>query len=149
MTHFPVLLELVVGQRSDDGHRPISLAEADSIAALAQQVGVTALRLLDGAPGGHTLDPTVVGAYLAGRYGDIGYLADIPTTSNAPYNVARRVLSADRATAGRFGVALRVGGGARSATRPCPIRPPPIRGNGGPSTRRCSSGCGSRSRIAP
>ncbi len=109
----PVLLDLLVGYAGDDspGARPLTLAQADSIAGLAQEVGVAALRLLDHTPGVHVLDPTVVGSHLAGLHGEIGYLADVPTTGNAPYNLARRVLSVDRATAGRFGVTLRVGDG--------------------------------------
>ncbi|MGW6129093.1 hypothetical protein ACWFNE_03610 [Cellulomonas sp. NPDC055163] len=79
---------------------------AHEIAAAAQAAGVTALRLLDGG-----LDPSVVAGSLAGRHGELGYVVDIPTSRNAPYNTARRVLSLDRATAGRTGVALRTGVG--------------------------------------
>lgn len=123
----PVLLELVVGRQIGDGRRPLSLAEADAVTALGQAVGVTGLRLVDAATGAQTLDPTVVGSYLAGRHGDIGYLADVPTTHQAPYNVARRVLSADRATEGRFGVTLRTGGGdeVSDATAPDPTATDP------------------------
>lgn len=100
---------------------PVSLADAGAIAAVAEEVGVAAIRLVDGGAG-RTLDPTVVGAYLAGRHGGIGYLAEVPTTHNAPYNAARRVLSLDRAAGGRTGVALRAGGGdeVSEATVPDP-----------------------------
>ena len=74
----------------------LSLAEAGQVAALAGRLGVAALRLTDSG-----LDPSVVAAHLAGRHGGVGYLAEIPTTHHAPYNVARRVLSLDRATGGR------------------------------------------------
>lgn len=121
----PVLIDLVVGEAisgSGAGHRPVSLAEAETIAAVAQELGVAALRLLDGGSGVRAIDPTIVGSYLAGSYGDIGYLADVPTTHNAPYNLARRVLSIDRATGGRSGVVLRIGGGddVSAATAPDP-----------------------------
>jgi alkanesulfonate monooxygenase SsuD/methylene tetrahydromethanopterin reductase-like flavin-dependent oxidoreductase (luciferase family) len=86
-----------------------SLGEAAIVAAVAEESGVAALRLVD-APG-RTLDPTVAAAYLAGLHGILGYLPEIPTTHHAPYNVARRVLSLDRATQGRAGVVLRPGGG--------------------------------------
>jgi len=120
----PVLIDLVVGEAvagSGAVRQPVSLAEADAITAVAQEVGVTALRLLDGG-GVRAIDPTIVSAYLAGNHADIGYLADVPTTHNAPYNLARRVLSVDRATGGRAGVVLRVGGGddVSAATTPDP-----------------------------
>ena len=110
----PVLIDLVVGEAvavpvDDAAWQPISLAQASAIAALAQDVGVTALRLVDGSPGVRPLDPSVVSTYLAGLHREIGYLLDIPTTGNAPYNLARRVLSADRAGGGRAGAVLRVG----------------------------------------
>lgn len=119
----PVLIDLAVGEivpGSGTSQRPVSLAEAETIAALAQQVGVTALRVLDGGSGVRAIDPTIVSSYLAGTNGDIGYLADVPTTHQAPYNLARRVLSVDRATDGRSGVVLRVGGGddVSAATAP-------------------------------
>jgi hypothetical protein len=82
-----VLIDLVVGEPlsgSDAPVRPISLAEAAAVAALAQRAGVAALRLVDGTPGVRTIDPSVVGAFLAGRYGDIGYLVDVPTTAGRP-----------------------------------------------------------------
>lgn len=90
------------------GDRPgaLSLAQAGAVAALAEELGVAALRLSD-----RGLDPSVVAAHLAGRHGGVGYVAEIPTTHHAPYNVARRVLSLDRATGGRIGVALLPGDG--------------------------------------
>jgi alkanesulfonate monooxygenase SsuD/methylene tetrahydromethanopterin reductase-like flavin-dependent oxidoreductase (luciferase family) len=89
----------------------MSLADATGVAAIAEAVGVTALRFADGSAAGTALDPTVVAAYLAGRHGGLGYVVDVPTTHHAPYNVARRILSLDRATAGRAGLVLRPGGG--------------------------------------
>jgi alkanesulfonate monooxygenase SsuD/methylene tetrahydromethanopterin reductase-like flavin-dependent oxidoreductase (luciferase family) len=125
-----VLIDLVVGEPlpgPDAPVQPVSLAEAEAVAALAQRAGVAALRLVDGTPGVRTIDPSVVGAYLAGRYGDLGYLVDVPTTHNAPYNLARRVLSFDRATSGRVGVVLRAGRGdeVSAATVPDPAADDP------------------------
>lgn len=119
----PVILELAVGPDTEPaGPHSISLSEAYAVAAAAQRLGVTALRLLDRSSAGHTLDPTVVAAHLAGRHGDIGYLVDVPTTGQAPFNLARRVLSTDRATGGRIGLALRPGDGdeVSQATAPDP-----------------------------
>ncbi|MGW4123980.1 LLM class flavin-dependent oxidoreductase [Nocardia sp. NPDC004711] len=119
---FPILLDLAVG--TPDGHRAVgtpgddradpvptavSLDSAAEIAAAAAAAGVAALRLRDAAGAQRALDPSVVGAYLAGRTSELGYLVDLPTTGNAPYNAARRVLSLDRATGGRVGVVLRSG----------------------------------------
>ncbi|MET7336914.1 LLM class flavin-dependent oxidoreductase [Nonomuraea sp. NPDC005650] len=101
-----IQLALAVGEPSGRP-APVPLADAVVIAAVAEEAGVAAIRLVDG--GG--LDPTVVAAYLAGLHGGVGYIAEVPTTHNAPYNLARRVLSLDRATGGRAGVALRAGGG--------------------------------------
>ncbi|WP_433528205.1 LLM class flavin-dependent oxidoreductase [Micromonospora sp. CA-263727] len=109
-----VQLALAVGvpdPHRADGPAVVSLAGARTIAAVARQVGVAAIRIADGGPTGRTLDPTVVAAYLAGVHDGVGYVAEIPTTRHAPYNVARRVLSLDRATAGRAGIALRAGQG--------------------------------------
>lgn len=119
-----VQLAFAVGEPT--GHpAPVSLTDAVVIAAVAEEVGVAAIRLLDG----RALDPTVVGAYLAGLHGDVGYVAELPTTHNAPYNAARRVLSLDRATGGRSGVALRAGGGdeVSQATAPDPGATDPAR----------------------
>jgi alkanesulfonate monooxygenase SsuD/methylene tetrahydromethanopterin reductase-like flavin-dependent oxidoreductase (luciferase family) len=125
-----VLLALAVGEptsRPGDGPTLVSLADAGAIAAVAEEVAVTAIRLVDGVTAGHTLDPTVVSAYLAGIHDGLGYVADVATTHNAPYNVARRVLSLDRATGGRVGVALRAGDGdeVSEATVPDPTATDP------------------------
>ncbi|MFT4042956.1 MAG: LLM class flavin-dependent oxidoreductase [Gordonia sp. (in: high G+C Gram-positive bacteria)] len=100
-------VELAVGT----GGTAVSLDDADKIAAHLVQAGVTGLRLLDRVEGAHVLDPSVTAAYLAGRHDGLGFLVDVPTTHNAPYNLARRILSADRAGGGNFGVVLRTGGG--------------------------------------
>ncbi|MCX4099207.1 LLM class flavin-dependent oxidoreductase [Nocardia sp. alder85J] len=101
---------------------PVSLSDAVAIAAAAREAGVAALRLPERAGERRALDPSVAGAYLAGVVGDLGYLVDLPTTHNAPYNAARRILSFDRATAGRTGVVLRPGAGdeVSDATTPDP-----------------------------
>jgi alkanesulfonate monooxygenase SsuD/methylene tetrahydromethanopterin reductase-like flavin-dependent oxidoreductase (luciferase family) len=99
------ILQLALTVGGPDG---VSLAEASALTALAEDAGLAAIRLSDGAG---TLDPSVVAAYLAGVHSGIGFVAEIPTTHHAPYNVARRVLSLDRATGGRAGIALRAGGG--------------------------------------
>jgi hypothetical protein len=127
-----VVIALVVGEPISDAKppvQPVSLAEADAIAALAQRAGVAALRLADDAPGVRTIDPSLVGAFLAGRYSGLGYLVDAPTTHNAPYNLARRVLSFDRATAGRSGLVLRAGQGdeVSEATAPDRVADDPAR----------------------
>jgi len=103
MTTTSIVLDLAVGSRLD-------LADAYEIATAARDAGVTAIRLLDGAAD-EVLDPTAVAAYLAGRIPELRWIVEAPTTHNAPYNLARRVLSLDRATAGRSGLALRTGGG--------------------------------------
>lgn len=103
----PLLIDLAVGEPGSDPS-VVSLADAAAIASAAQRAGVTALRLRD-RPG--LIDPSVVAGFLAGRYPDVGYLVDLPTSHNAPYNAARRVLSLDRAAGGRIGVVLRAGEG--------------------------------------
>lgn len=127
-----IQLALAVGEptgRQAGGPALVSLADAVVIAAVAEEVGVAAIRLVDGVTHGRTLDPTVVGSYLAGLHGGVGYVAEIPTTHNAPYNLARRVLSLDRATGGRAGVALLAGGGdeVSEATAPDPGTADPAR----------------------
>jgi alkanesulfonate monooxygenase SsuD/methylene tetrahydromethanopterin reductase-like flavin-dependent oxidoreductase (luciferase family) len=113
----PILLELAVGRSTDlDGRGPdsplvSSLTDAVRIAQVAEAAGVAGLRLLDAVPGFAVLDPTVVVSFLAGRTSALGYLADVPTTHHAPYNLARRILSIDRATGGRAGLVLRPGEG--------------------------------------
>ncbi|GAA3085212.1 alkanesulfonate monooxygenase SsuD/methylene tetrahydromethanopterin reductase-like flavin-dependent oxidoreductase (luciferase family) [Kribbella aluminosa] len=111
----PVLLELAVG-RPIEGAGPDSplvtdLSDAVRIAHVAEAAGVAGLRVLDAVPGFEVLDPTVVVAFLAGRTSALGYLADVPTSHHAPYNLARRILSIDRATDGRAGLVLRPGEG--------------------------------------
>lgn len=100
----PVLVEIAVGGGG------LTVAEADRVAA-AQQSGVTALRLLDTLGERSTVEATLAAAYLAGRHDRLGFLADASTTRNAPYNLARRVLSVDRAAVGRLGLLLHLGGG--------------------------------------
>ncbi|WP_219822981.1 LLM class flavin-dependent oxidoreductase [Nocardia nova] len=131
MSTVPILIDVAVGAAaseataSESGARSapgdatstidagelVSIESAARIAVAAQQAGVAALRILDSAGGRRALDPSAAAAYLGGRAGDIGYLVDIATTHNAPYNVARRVLSLDRATGGCAGVVLRPGDG--------------------------------------
>ncbi|MBB5159405.1 LLM class flavin-dependent oxidoreductase [Saccharopolyspora phatthalungensis] len=120
-----IQLALAVGEprsRQFGAESLVSLADAGAIAALAEQVGVAAIRLVDGGAAPRSLDPTVVGAYLGGLQGGVGFVVEIQTTHNAPYNTARRVLSLDRATGGRTGVALRAGRGdeVSEATVPDP-----------------------------
>lgn len=102
-----VVVELAVGEAPSH----VSLADADAIAGLAQDTGVTAIRLVDHVGEHRAIDPSVVAAHLAGKYADIGWVIDAPTTHNAPYNLARRVLSLDRATGGRAGIVLLAGVG--------------------------------------
>ncbi|GLY02513.1 LLM class flavin-dependent oxidoreductase [Actinoplanes sp. NBRC 101535] len=117
----PVQIALSVG-----GAGLVSPADAVRIAAAAEAAGVVALRLTDT---GAALDPTVVAAYLAGIHGGIGYLPELPTTGNAPFNAARRILSLDRATGGRAGVVLRPGRGdaVSELTAPEPGLTDPVR----------------------
>ena len=120
----PILIDLAVGDAragaETDRFDPVTLAAAVAVTEAAQEAGVVALRLLDTVGGRPAIDPSVAGAYLAGRFGDIGYLVDVPTTHNAPYNVARRILSFDRATSGRVGVVLRPGAGDEVSTATVP-----------------------------
>jgi alkanesulfonate monooxygenase SsuD/methylene tetrahydromethanopterin reductase-like flavin-dependent oxidoreductase (luciferase family) len=102
-----VVVELAVGEAPSH----VSLADADAIVGVAQDAGVTAIRLVDRVGEHPAIDPSVVAAHLAGKYADIGWVIDAPTTHNAPYNLARRVLSLDRATGGRAGVVLLAGVG--------------------------------------
>ncbi|MBB4683935.1 LLM class oxidoreductase [Amycolatopsis jiangsuensis] len=103
----------------------VSLAEAVALTGLAADSGVTAIRLADTG----ALDPSVVAAYLAGVHPGIGYVAEVPTTGNAPYNLARRILSLDRATGGRAGIALRPGDGdeVSAVSAPDPAAADPVR----------------------
>jgi alkanesulfonate monooxygenase SsuD/methylene tetrahydromethanopterin reductase-like flavin-dependent oxidoreductase (luciferase family) len=102
-----VVVEIAVGEAPSH----VSLADADAIVAVAQDVGVTAIRLVDHVGERQTIDPSVVAAHLAAKYADIGWVIDAPTTHNAPYNLARRILSLDRATGGRAGIVLLAGVG--------------------------------------
>jgi alkanesulfonate monooxygenase SsuD/methylene tetrahydromethanopterin reductase-like flavin-dependent oxidoreductase (luciferase family) len=119
-----VQLALAVG-----GPGLLSLADAGAIAEAAGEAGIAAIRLADQTPAGRALDPTVVAAYLAGLHPDVGWLPVVPTTGNAPYNAARRLLSLDRATAGRAGVVLRPGRGdeVSEASAPDPGATDPAR----------------------
>ncbi|MGV9414990.1 LLM class flavin-dependent oxidoreductase [Nocardia sp. NPDC003693] len=116
---FPILIDIA----ADDP------AAAATIAAAAQAAGAAGVRVRDTAGDRPVLDPSVIAAYLAGTTGDIGYLVDVPTTGNAPYNAARRILSFDRATAGRSGVVLRPGSDdeVSRATAPDPTAADPAR----------------------
>ena len=103
-----VVLELAVGDSPDQ----VTVTDAERLVVAARDAGVTAIRLVDRGPGHPpTHDPSTVGAYLAGAYGGIGYIVDAPTTGNAPFNLARRILSFHRATGGFVGLALRPGAG--------------------------------------
>ncbi|MFE6857707.1 LLM class flavin-dependent oxidoreductase [Nocardia sp. NPDC057668] len=116
---FPILIDIAVRD----------LPGAVAIAAAARSSGAAGVRVHDTAGDGPALDPSVVASYLAGTIGDIGYLVDVPTTGNAPYNAARRILSFDRATAGRAGVVLRPGADdeVSRATTPDPAASDPAR----------------------
>ncbi|AHH17847.1 putative monooxygenase [Nocardia nova SH22a] len=109
----PILVDVAVGATTTETAVPelVSIPDAVRIAVAAQQSGAAALRILDTAGDRRALDPSVAASYLAGHAGGIGYLLDIATTYNAPYNTARRVLSFDRAGGGRAGVVLHAGGG--------------------------------------
>jgi alkanesulfonate monooxygenase SsuD/methylene tetrahydromethanopterin reductase-like flavin-dependent oxidoreductase (luciferase family) len=98
-----VILDLAVGAG-------LSVPEAAGVAAAARDAGVSAIRLLDGGTG-QILDPGTVASYLGARVGDLHWIVDAPTTHNAPYNLARRILALDRATGGRAGLVLRAGDG--------------------------------------
>ncbi|KAA0109704.1 LLM class flavin-dependent oxidoreductase [Mycolicibacterium sp. P9-22] len=113
-----VLVELAVGEAPSQ----LSLAEADSIVACARDAGVTGVRLVDRTGGHPTLDPSIVAGYLAGRHRGLGWLIDAPTARNAPYNLARRLLSVDRATGGRAGLVLTAGAGDEVSDAAVPDR---------------------------
>ncbi|MGH3640157.1 MAG: hypothetical protein ACRDUX_14130, partial [Mycobacterium sp.] len=80
--------------------QPASLDEAVRIARTACASGISAIRVLDHAPGAVAVDAGTVAAYLSGAADGCGVLFDAATTGNAPYNLARRVGSLHRATAG-------------------------------------------------
>lgn len=113
-----VLVELAVGEAPSQ----LSLADADTIAAIAPDAGVTGIRLVDRTGERLTIDPSVVAAHLAGRHRGLGWLIDAPTTLNAPYNLARRILSFDRASVGRAGLVLVAGGGDEVSAAAAPDR---------------------------
>jgi alkanesulfonate monooxygenase SsuD/methylene tetrahydromethanopterin reductase-like flavin-dependent oxidoreductase (luciferase family) len=101
-----VVVDIVVGSA-------VSPADAVTITDAATRAGVTALRVLDDGSG-HGLDAAVVTSYLAGTAAEqsrLGWIVEASTSRNAPYNLARRVQSIDRATAGRAGLSLRAGDG--------------------------------------
>lgn len=108
-----IVLDLAVAITPSQGAAAPLLAVDDALAAadLAAASGVDALRIVDLIAGGAALEGSVAAAYLAGAEPDIGFLVDAPTSHNAPYNLARRLLSIDRATGGRSGLVLRPGRG--------------------------------------
>ena len=103
-----IILDLAVGTRLD-------ITDAYEIAAAAADAGVSAVRVLAGAAD-EVLDPTAVAEYLADRIPELRWIVEAPTTHTTPYNLARRVLSLDRATEGGSGLALRAAGGGEVAT---------------------------------
>ncbi|MGC4933661.1 LLM class flavin-dependent oxidoreductase [Gordonia sp. DT30] len=117
-----VIIEISVGESPGQ----LSLEDAESIAAAAHDLGATGLLIADATAGRHGIDPSVVGAHLAARHERLHYVIEAPTTGNAPYNLARRILSLDRATGGRTGLLLRPGGGdeVSDAVAPGPAASP-------------------------
>ena len=113
------IVEIAVGEAPDQ----VAAADADALIAAAVAAGVTAIRLRDSISAHRTIDPSVAAAHLAGRHPGIGWIVDTPTTHNAPYNLARRILSFDRATDGRAGVVLTAGAGdeVSDAAAPDPL----------------------------
>ncbi|GAB6903289.1 LLM class flavin-dependent oxidoreductase [Kineosporia succinea] len=100
-----VILDLAVG----DG---LTLDHAHEVADAAAGAGVSAIRVSDGPPGELALlDAGAVASFLAPRHPELNWIVDAPTTHNAPWNLARRVLTLDHATHGRAGLALRAGDG--------------------------------------
>ncbi|MDL9945062.1 LLM class flavin-dependent oxidoreductase [Gordonia sp. ABSL11-1] len=102
-----VFIEIAVGELPGQ----VSLDAAAAIARAAEDAGAAGLVIRDSVDGVRGTDPSVVGSYLAGRHAALAFVVEAPTTHNAPYNLARRVLSFDRATGGRVGVLLRPGDG--------------------------------------
>lgn len=113
-----VIVDLVVGTT-------ISPSDAAAITKAATDAGVTAIRVLDGAPG-QTLDASVIASYLAGTdaalQSNLGWILEASTSHNAPMNLARRSNSFDRATGGRAALALRAGDGDEVSD---PVAPKP------------------------
>lgn len=106
-----ILLDLAVATAAPGTPWLSDATTAAEVAEAAERAGITALRILDETPGATTLDATVLAGHLAGRTSTLGYLVDVPTSHHAPYNLARRLLSLDRASAGRTGLVLRPGEG--------------------------------------
>jgi alkanesulfonate monooxygenase SsuD/methylene tetrahydromethanopterin reductase-like flavin-dependent oxidoreductase (luciferase family) len=102
-----IIVEIAVGEATDQ----VTATDAHAVVAAAVAAGVSAIRLRDSLSGQRAIDPSVAAAHLAGRHPGIGWIVDAPTTHNAPYNLARRILSFDRATDGRAGVVLTAGAG--------------------------------------
>lgn len=113
-----VIVDLVVGTT-------ISPSDAADITKAATDAGVTAIRVLDGAPG-QALDASVIASYLAGTdaalQSNLGWILEASTSRNAPTNLARRSNSFDRATGGRAALALRAGDGDEVSD---PVAPKP------------------------
>ncbi|MFE7225100.1 LLM class flavin-dependent oxidoreductase [Nocardioides sp. NPDC057577] len=106
-----VLLDLAVATAGPGAPWLPDAATAAEVAEAAERAGITALRILDETPDATTLDATVLAGHLAGRTSTLGYLVDVRTSHHAPYNLARRLLSLDRASGGRTGLVLRPGEG--------------------------------------
>ncbi len=115
-----MILDLAVGAF-------LSVHETAEVAAAAHDAGMSAVRLLD-AGAAAVLDPSTVASYLAGRLPEVRWIVDARTTHNPPYNLARRVLAIDRATAGRAGLALRAGDGDEVSDSAVPDPPASARG---------------------
>lgn len=123
-----VLLDLAVATPAPGAPWVPDAATAAEIAEEAERAGIAAVRILDEVPDTTTLDATVLAAHLAGRTIALGYVVDVCTSHHAPYNLARRLLSLDRATGGRVGLALRPGEGdeVSAAVAPDPAASDPV-----------------------
>ncbi|GAA4665833.1 LLM class flavin-dependent oxidoreductase [Gordonia humi] len=113
-----VFIEVSIGSAPHQ----VPFAHAESVAAAAAAAGVTGLRLVEGDVGSPTVDPSITAAYLAVAEPVLAYLVDASTSHNAPYNLARRIGSLDRATGGRTGLVLRPGAGDEVSD---PVTPDP------------------------
>ncbi|WOC11437.1 LLM class flavin-dependent oxidoreductase [Gordonia sp. MP11Mi] len=102
-----VFVEISIGSAPHQ----VPFEQAHTVAAAAVATGVTGLHLLEGTARNSTVDPSVTAAHLAGTHPALALLVDASTHHNAPYNLARRVGSLDRASAGRTGLVLRPGSG--------------------------------------
>lgn len=127
MPHHPLtlLLDLSVGPQAP---ALPDVAAATRVARAAEAAGFAAVRLRDDVAE-ETLDPSVLASYLGGATQTLGQVVDVPTTRNAPYNTARRLLSLDRAVGGRAGIALLPGVGdeVSEAVAPDPSSAHPVR----------------------